>query len=155
MGHFSKKMDCRVKPGNDEGVSIHLKLHAKKILRFLIPGFRGGLMIAAVLFDEGARSRSDPFSGQSESWPDRGASERPTLVGEGGAPGGAAPCRRARAALQLGPREVGPLIPPQRVPRKHSGASRRSIALAHFPRGTLAHLGRIAPRELKVWLFEI
>ena len=27
------------------------------------------------------------------------------------------------------------------------GASRRSTALAHFPRGTLANLGRIAPRE--------
>ena len=32
------------------------------------------------------------------------------------------------------PREVGPLIPPQRAPRKHSGASRRSIALARFAR---------------------
>src|SRR5437764_13486976 len=44
------------------------------------------------------------------------------------------------------PREVGPLIPPQRVPRKHSGASRRSTALAKT-RGVRAKLGRIAPRE--------
>src|SRR5436305_12213151 len=32
------------------------------------------------------------------------------LVAEGGAPGGAAPCRRARAALQLGPPEAGSLL---------------------------------------------
>src|SRR6185436_8188270 len=31
---------------------------------------------ARVLFDEGPLSRSDPCSGQSESWPDRGAPER-------------------------------------------------------------------------------
>jgi hypothetical protein len=34
-----------------------------------------------VLSGEGALSRSDPFSGQSESWPDRGAPERPTKAG--------------------------------------------------------------------------
>src|SRR4051812_7006080 len=31
-----------------------------------------------VLSDEGELSRSDPFNGQSESWPDRGAPERST-----------------------------------------------------------------------------
>jgi hypothetical protein len=39
---------------------------------------------------------------------------------------------RARFSV---PREAGPLIPPQRVPRKHSGASRRSTTLAHFREG--------------------
>src|SRR5205807_3404665 len=43
-------------------------------------------------------------------------------------------------------REVGTLIPPQRVPRKHSGASRRSIPLAQVAEG-LANLGRNAPGE--------
>ena len=32
------------------------------------------------------------------------------------------------------PREVGPLIPPQRVPRKHSGASHRSTPSLRFAR---------------------
>src|SRR4051812_48611435 len=36
------------------------------------------LYIFRVLFEEGALSRSDPLSGQSESWPDRGAPERST-----------------------------------------------------------------------------
>src|SRR3954451_22755722 len=79
---------------------------------------------ARVLSDEGPLSRGDPFSGQSESWPDRGAPERSTawwLVE-----------RREALRLALGargalPREVGTLIPPQRVPRKPPGASRRSI----------------------------
>src|SRR3954451_6000569 len=62
------------------------------------------------------------------------------LVAKGGAPGGAAPYVTGRARFTL-PREAGPLIPPQRVPRKHSGASRRSIALARFARG-LASLAR-------------
>src|SRR4051794_24747599 len=34
------------------------------------------LYIFRVVFDEGPLSRGDSFSGQSESWPDRGASER-------------------------------------------------------------------------------
>src|SRR5947209_12326408 len=33
---------------------------------------------ARVLSDEGSLSKNDPFSGQSESWPDRGAPERST-----------------------------------------------------------------------------
>ena len=62
---------------------------------------------------------------------ERREAQRPTSLGARG--------------FALGPREAGPLIPPQRVPRKHSGASRRSIALA-TTRGP-ANLGRIAPRE--------
>src|SRR4051812_15846830 len=47
----------------------------KKVFAFLIHAPQGGLIIAPVLFDEGPLSRSDPLSGQSESWPDRGAPE--------------------------------------------------------------------------------
>src|SRR4051812_33675176 len=47
-------------------------------------------MIAAVLFDEGPLSRSDPLSGQSESWLDRGPGTVDSPV-VGGALGGAAP----------------------------------------------------------------
>src|SRR3954470_4813214 len=92
-------------------------------------------MIAAVLFGEGALSRSGPQSDRARAgrtgaprngrrgwWlkVERREAQRPTSLG-------------ARGLIV--PREVGPLIPPQRVPRKHSGASRRSIALA-MSRGT-------------------
>jgi hypothetical protein len=66
-----------------------------------------------VLFDEGSLSRSDPFSGQSESWPDRGPPGRLTAWW---------PVERWEALrLALGargalPREVGTLIPPQGCP---------------------------------------
>jgi hypothetical protein len=43
-------------------------------------------------------------------------------------------------------REVGTLLPPPRVPRKHPGASRRSIPSRRSREG-LANLGRFAPRE--------
>src|ERR1051326_4037769 len=52
------------------------------------------------------------------------------------------------------PREVGPLIPPQRVPRKHSGASRRSIALA-MVRGTWQTSDALRRENAEAWLFEI
>src|SRR5947209_16944531 len=42
-------------------------------------------------------------------------------------------------------REVGTLLPPPRVPRKHSGASRRSTP-SQCREGP-ANLGRMAPRE--------
>src|SRR4051812_36854584 len=80
--------------------------------------------IFRVLSDEGALSRSGPFSGQSESWPDRGAPERSTarwLVERWEA------LRLALGAHGALPCEVGTLIPPPRVPRKHPGASHRSI----------------------------
>src|SRR3954469_23268979 len=91
-------------------------------------------MLLASCSRRGRFPESDPLSGQSESWPDRGAPERPTrLVAK-------VERREAQRPTSLGarglivPREGGPLIPPQGVPRKHSGASRRSIALAHFAR---------------------
>ena len=52
------------------------------------------------------------------------------------------------------PREVGPLIPPPRVPRKHSGASRRSIALARFARDWQSS-DALRRENVEAWLFEI
>src|SRR4051812_23861285 len=94
-----------------------------------------------VLSGEGSLSRSDPFSGQSESWPDRGAPERSTGLA-GGALGGAAPSLgRARFTL---PREVGS-PPASRVPigalAPPTAPSPRAV------REGFANLGRIAPRE--------
>src|SRR3954471_99214 len=105
---------------------------------------------ARVLSDEGALSRSDSEIGQSASWPARGALERSTalwLVE-----------RREALRLALGahgalPCEVGTLIPPPGVPRKHPGASRRSIPSRRSREGN-GNLGRIAPREQGSLLFE-
>jgi hypothetical protein len=94
-----------------------------------------------VLSNEGALSRSDPFSGQSESWPDRGAPERLTawwLVERWEA------LRLALGARGALPREVG-------SPPASKGASQASWRLpplhplARFAKD--ANLGRIAPRE--------
>src|SRR3954465_12030621 len=122
---------------------------AKKNFAFLIHAPQGGLIVAPVLFDEGPLSRSDPLSGQSESWPDRGAPDRSTarwLVERWEA------LRLALGAHGALPCEVGTLIPPQgcplapwRLPPLHP--------LAPFARDC-AKLGRMAPRERKVWLFE-
>src|SRR4051812_49602725 len=109
---------------------------------------------ARALSSEGSLSRGRSFGGQSESWPDRGAPERSTeLVAKGGAPGGAAPYVTGRARFTL-PREAGPVIPPPRVPRKHSGASRRSIALAHFARDWQTS-DALRRENAEAWLFEI
>src|SRR5438270_13891414 len=51
---------------------------AKKIFRIPYPRPPNLAHPARVLSDEGPLSRSDPLSGQSESWPDRGAPERST-----------------------------------------------------------------------------
>ena len=86
---------------------------AKKIFRIPYPRPPNLPYPAPVLSKEGPLSRSDPSSGQSESWPDRGAPERPTAWW---------PVERWEALrLALGargalPREVGTLIPPPRVP---------------------------------------
>src|ERR1041385_4821758 len=91
--------------------------------------------MTAVLSGEGPLSRSDPSSGHSESWPDRGPPERP-MVAEGGAPGGAAPYVTGRARLK-GAARGGFVNPASKGCVAHTpGASRRSIALAHFSRGT-------------------
>src|SRR4051794_7955915 len=104
-------------------------------------------MIAAVLSREGALSRSDlsadrakagrtgaPRNGRQAGWQkvERREAQRPPSMG-------------ARGLIV--PRGVGPLTPPQRVPRKHSGASRRSITLA-MTRGLPGKpRTQIAPRE--------
>jgi hypothetical protein len=105
---------------------------------------------ARVLSNEGALSRSDPFSGQGESWLERGAPERPMAWW---------PVERWEALrLALGargalPREVGPLIPPQgcplvpwRLPPLHR--------LARFARDWQAS-DAWRRENAKVWLFEI
>src|SRR3954471_9260787 len=96
-------------------------------------------------------SRSDPLSGQSESWPDRGAPERSTawwLVER----------REALRPTSLGargalPREVGTLIPPPRVP-----AGALAPPAAPPPRAGVARdwqTSDASRREnVKVWLFE-
>src|SRR3954454_544018 len=82
----------------------------KKFFAFLIHAPQGGLIIALVLFDEGPLSRSDPSSGQSESWPDRGPGTVDSPV-VGGALGGAAPSLgRARCLAVRG----GSIDPPPR-----------------------------------------
>src|SRR5882757_8698527 len=68
---------------------------------------------ARVLSSEGPLSRSDPSSGQSESWPDRGAPERSMAWWPVGRWEALRLALGARGAL---PREVGTLIPPQGCP---------------------------------------
>src|SRR3954453_2780628 len=97
---------------------------------------------ARVLFDEGPLSRSDPFSGQSESWPDRGAPERSTAWW---------PVERWEALrLALGARGClaprGGFTPPLKGAHWCPGASHRSIPRAVRAR-EIANLGRFAPRE--------
>src|SRR5437763_382671 len=112
-------------------------------------------MIAAVLFEEGLLSRSNPSADRARA-------------GRTGAPrNGRRGCwqkverREAQRPPSMGarglivPREVGPLIPPQRVPRKHSGASRRSIAPAHFARDTGKPRTQSRRENAEAWLFEI
>src|ERR1043165_9703363 len=111
-------------------------------------------MIAAVLSAEGSFSRSDPSADRAKAgrtgaprdgrrgWlakVERREAQRPPSMGARG--------------LTV-PREVGPLIPPQRVPRKHSGASRRCIAPAHFPRGTWQTSDASRREKAEAWLFE-
>src|SRR5436305_2312762 len=112
---------------------------------YAYPRLHNLLYPARVLFDEGPLSRSGPFGGQSESWPDRGAPGRSMawwLVERWEA------LRLALGARGALPREVGTLIPPQgcplvpwRLPPLHP--------LAEVREG-LANLGRLAPREREV-----
>src|SRR4051794_21605787 len=105
-------------------------------------------MMPAVLSMRAAFPESDPLSGQSESWPDRGAPERSTrLVAKGGAPGGAAPYVTGRARSHCAARG-GSVNPASK------GASQALWRLPplHRPRTVregLAKLGRIAPREYR------
>src|SRR5436305_4131684 len=87
---------------------------------------------ARVLSEEGPLSRSDPFSGQSESWPDRGAPERLTAWW---------PVERWEALrLALGARGClaargGYVNPASKGARWCPGASHRSIPLAWVREG--------------------
>src|SRR5947199_1989231 len=114
----------------------------EKIFRIPYPRPPNLAYPARVLFEEGALSRSDPLSEQSESWPDRGAPERSTawwLVERWEA------LRLALGARGALPREVG-------TPPASKGASQAPWRLpplhrlARFAR-EMANLGRFAPRE--------
>src|SRR4051794_34328611 len=111
-------------------------------------------MIPAVLFEEGPLPKSGASAGRARAgrtgaprdgrrgwWPkvERREAQRPTSLG-------------ARGDW---PREVGTLIPPQRMSRKHPGASRRSIALAHFARDWQTSDAFRRRENAKAWLFEI
>src|SRR5438105_3568435 len=103
----------------------------------------------------GRFSGKQSFSGQSESWPDRGAPERPTrLLAEGGAPGGAAPSVNGRARSHCAARggSVNPAskgasqalwrLPPLHRPRKDARVTAK-------PRTQLRR------ENVGPWLFEI
>ena len=103
-----------------------------------------------VLSNEGSLSRSDPSSGQSESWPDRGAPERSTawwLVERWEA------LRLALGARGALPREVGTLIPPPGVP-----AGAPAPPAAPPPRSEFARdwqtSDALRRENAEVWLFE-
>ena len=112
---------------------------------------RRGLILARVLFDEGPLSRSDPLSGQSESWPDRGPGTVDSLV-VGGALGGAAPSLgRARwpcrARWVHRPASKGCL-------RNIPGASHRSIPSRRSARDWQTS-DALRRENAEAWLFEI
>ena len=102
--------------------------------------------MTAVLSGEGPLSRSDPSSGQSESWPDRGAPERP-MVAEGGAPGGAAPLPKGARGLKGAAR--GGFVNP--ASRDASPASWRLPPL-HRPRNDARVTGKPRThRAARIW----
>src|SRR4051812_43459841 len=75
-----------------------LRCLAKNFFTIPYPASLNRIYDRRVLSWEGSLSRGDPDIGQSESWPGRGAPERPMrLVAKGGAPGGAAPYVTGRA----------------------------------------------------------
>src|SRR4051812_49728668 len=110
---------------------------AKKNFTFLIHAPQGGLIIAPVLFDE-ERFLEAIFQRTERELAGPGRPGTVDALVVGGALGGAAPSL-GRAGFTL-PREVGTLIPPPRMPRKHPGASHRSTPSQC--REGLANLGR-------------
>src|SRR4051812_5709218 len=112
-------------------------------------------MLLASCSTRGRFPEKRSFSGQSESWPDRGAPERSTrLVAKGGAPGGAAPYVTGRARSHCAARG-GSVNPASKgATSLHPGASRRSIALARFARDW--QTSDASRREnAEAWLFEM
>src|ERR1700716_4096793 len=100
---------------------------------------------ARVLSGEGALSRSDPSADRAKAgWtgaPRNGRRLWPVERWEA--------LRLALGARGALPREVGRLIPPPRVLRKHSGASHRSIA-SRFARGFCKPRTHCAARTRKL-----
>src|SRR6201985_2231653 len=98
---------------------------------------------ARVLSNEGALSRSNPLSGQSESWPDRGAPERSTAwwLVERWEALRLALGARGRLAARGGVTTrlqgcLASILAPPTAPSPRAGRAREK-----------ANLGRIAPRE--------
>src|SRR3954447_12424726 len=99
--------------------------------------FDGGRFLEAILLSDRARAGRTGAPGRSMrlvTKVERREAQRPTSLG----------ARGWRHQL----REVGTLFPPLRVPRKHSGASRRSTALA-TTRGQPAKLGRFRAARIQ------
>jgi hypothetical protein len=124
----------------------------KKIFRIPYPRPQNLAYPARVLSDEGPLSRSDPLSGQSESWPDRGAPERlmawwPVERWEA--------LRLAMGARGLTmPREVGS-PPASRVSHWASWRLPPLHPLAQVARGILQTSDASRRENAEVWLFEI
>jgi hypothetical protein len=123
----------------------------KKFFRIPYPRVQNLAYHARVLSNKGSLSRSDPLSGQSESWPDRGVPERSTawwLVERWEA------LRLALGAHGALPCEVGTLIPPLGVP---IGAL--APPTAPSPRAGSARdwqtSDALRRENVEVWLFEI
>src|SRR3954447_14568756 len=104
--------------------------------------FDGGRFLEAILLSDRARAGRTGAPGRSTrlvTKVERREAQRPTSLGARG------------WRYQL--REVGTLFPPLRVPRKHSGASRRSITLAQFARDCEAS-DATRRENAEAWLFE-
>src|SRR4051812_32904120 len=111
-------------------------------------------MLLASCSTRGRFPEKRSFSGQSESWPDRGAPEWSTrLVAKGGAPGGAAPYVTGRAGFTL-PREVGTSIPPPRVLRHCTLAPPAAPPPRKVARDWQARTHQ-RRENAEAWLFEI
>src|ERR1700730_5629859 len=105
---------------------------------------------ARVLSDEGALSRGDPSADRARAGR-AGAPRNGRWIGRWSAGRRCAlPWARAVAL----PREVGRLIPPPRVPRKHPGASHRSIP-SRGCRGKKQTSDALRRENVEAWLFEI
>src|SRR3954447_14540364 len=99
--------------------------------------FDGGRFLEAILLSDRARAGRTGAPGRSMrlvTKVERREAQRPTSLG----------ARGWRHQL----REVGTLFPPLRVPRKHSGAARRSTALA-IREGNQQSSDAFAPRECR------
>src|SRR3954447_4950857 len=126
---------------------------AKKIVRIPYPRPQNLAYPARVLFDEGPLSRSDPFSGQSESWPDRGPGTVDRLVAKVERREALRPTSLGARGWRYQLREAKRLLRLRGVPLAHPGASRRSTP-SRGSRGILQTSDALRRENTEVWLFE-